>query len=132
MSLIRFNPFFGDEFLGDFFSEGLKTLALDVYEKDGKVVVEAPLAGINPKNVEVNIDNNILTIKGQEDQKSEVDEKNYFRKEVRHGSFYRNVRLPDVDESKAEAKFKDGILRIEVPKKEKEEKKILKIKVEEE
>jgi len=132
MSLIRFNPYLPEEFFNDFFSDGPKTLAIDVYEKDGRVIVEAPIAGISPKNVEVNIENNILTIKGKEEQKSEVDEKNYYRKEIRHGSFYRTIQLPEVDENKAEAKFKDGILSIEVPRLEKQEKKTLTIKVEEE
>ena len=132
MSLIRFNSFLPEEFFTDFFVDGPKTFAVDIYEKDNNVIVEAEVVGINPKNIEVNIENNILTIKGKEEQKSEVDEKNYYRKEIRHGSFYRTIQLPEVEESRAEAKFKDGILKVEVPKKEKQDKKTLKIKVEEE
>lgn len=132
MSLIKFNPFFADEFFSDFFSNAPKTLAVDMYEKDGNVVVEAPVAGIDLKNIEVNIENDVLTISAKEEHKSEVDEKNYYRKEVRHGSFYRSIQLPPVDEKKAQASFKEGVLRVEVPKAGVKEKKSLKIKVENE
>ncbi|MDA2922234.1 Hsp20/alpha crystallin family protein [Patescibacteria group bacterium AH-259-L07] len=91
--------------------------ALDMYEKKGKVVVETAIAGIDPNKVDVSIDNDVLTIKGKTEKKSEVEEEDYYRKEVRHGSFYRSVRLPaHVVGSKADASFKDGVLTIEIPK----------------
>ncbi|MFA5133971.1 MAG: Hsp20/alpha crystallin family protein [Patescibacteria group bacterium] len=135
MSLIRWNPFFMEDPFEDFLGEAKSMMpAMDVYEKDGKVVVESPLPGIDPKNVKVEVRDGILTLSGEEKAESEVDEKNYYRKEVRHGSFHRSVRLPaEVLEDKVEAVFKNGILKITAPKaKEKEVKKAIKIKVEEE
>ena len=124
-----------EDSFNDFFGEAKAMVpALDVYEKDGNVVMESPLPGIDPKNVKVEIHDGVLSLSGEEKAESEVDEKNYYRKELRHGSFYRSVRLPaEVLEDKIEASFKNGILKITAPKaKEKEEKKAIQIKVEEE
>jgi HSP20 family protein len=133
MALIRWNPFFFDDAFADFFEEG-KTMApaIDVYEKGDKIVAESPLPGIDPKNVKVEVEDGVLVIKGEESKKSEVEEKNYYRKEVRHGSFYRSVRLPAaVKEDKAEANFKNGILTVLMPKAGEPPKKSVTIKVEE-
>lgn len=93
------------------------TLELDIYEEKGKIVVETPIVGIDPKNVEISIDDSILTIKGRTEKKSEVEEKNYYRKEVRAGSFYRSIVLPsNVVENKMEKTYKDGVLIIKIPK----------------
>lgn len=93
--------------------------ALDVYEDTNNVIVETPLVGIDPSKVNIEIEDNILKISGQSSHKSEVDDKNYYRKEVRYGSFYRAVSLPKaVVGDKAEATYKDGILKISVPKAE--------------
>lgn len=91
--------------------------AMDVYEDKDNVIVETPLVGIDPSKVNIEIEDNILKISGQSSHKSEVDDKNYYRKEVRYGSFFRAVSLPKaVVGDKAEANYKDGILRISVPK----------------
>ena len=93
------------------------TPAVDVYEKDGNVVVETPLAGVDPKDVEVSFENGSIVIQGKTERKSEVDEKNFYRKEVRQGSFYRRVPLPaPVKEDKAEATSENGVLKIVAPK----------------
>ncbi len=104
--------------------------ALDVYEKNNKVIVETPVAGIDPKKVEISVeDDNILVIKGKSEKKSEVDEKDYYRREVKYGSFYRAVSLPTrVKGTEAEASYKDGILKIEVPKVSDTKAKKLKVK----
>lgn len=91
--------------------------AMDVYEDKETVIVETPLVGIDPTKVSIEIEDNILKISGQSSHKSEVDDKNYYRKEVRYGSFYRAISLPKaVVGEKAEANYKDGILKITVPK----------------
>ncbi len=91
--------------------------AMDVYETKNDVVVETTLAGINPKDVEVSVENGLLTIKGESKKEHEVEEKNYYRKEVRSGSFHRKVDLPKpVKEDEVSAEFEDGILRITCPK----------------
>lgn len=93
--------------------------ALDVYEDKDNVIVETPLVGIDPTKVNIEIEDNILKISGQSSHKSEVDDKSYYRKEVRYGSFYRAVSLPKaVTGDKANASYKDGILKITVPKAE--------------
>ncbi len=124
MALIKWTPFpFVDSFeemdkLMEWPNTGNSfTPAIDVYEDKDDVVVEAPLAGIDPEKVSIAIDNGVLTIKGESEKKSEVEEKNYYRKEVRTGSFYRAVSLPaKVDGDKAEATYEKGILKIRVPK----------------
>ncbi len=91
--------------------------ALDMYETKDAVVVETPLAGVDPKNVEVNVEKGVLTISGTSSKEHEVEEKNYYRKETRSGSFYRQVPLPvAVDEGNVAAVFEEGILKITCPK----------------
>ena len=104
--------------------------AVDVYETKDAVVVETPLAGVDPEHVDVSIENDILTIKGHEEQKSEVEEKNYYRKEVRTGSFYRSVALPThVVGDKASASYENGVLKISVPKAPETKAKTIQVKV---
>lgn len=91
--------------------------AMDVYQTDDAVVVEAPLAGVNSDDVKVGIENGILTISGSSKKEHEVDDKNYYRKEVRSGAFYREIVLPaKVSEDKINAEFDDGMLKITCPK----------------
>lgn len=91
--------------------------AIDMYEDKDNVIVETELAGIEPENVTVSIENDILTIKGSAEKKSEVEDKNYYRKEIRRGSFYRSIPLPThVIGDKASASAEDGVLKISIPK----------------
>ena len=90
---------------------------VDMYETKNDVVGETPLAGINPKDVEVHVDKGVLTISGESKKEREVEEKNYYRKETRSGSFYRQVPLPvAVKEEEVSAEFADGVLQITCPK----------------
>lgn len=141
MSLIKWTPFFEpfenfDKMLENFPSvvgrgSGLVP-AIDVYDTKDAVVIETALPGVDAKNVQLNVENGILTISGSSERKTEVDEKDYYRKEIRAGSFMRQVALPTgVDEDQAKASFKDGILKIEMPKEEKEKTKTIKINVNE-
>lgn len=101
--------------------------AMDVYETKDAVVVETTLAGVRPEDVEVRVENGMVTIQGETNKEREVEEKNYYRKEVRSGSFFRQVPLPvAVSEEKVKAEFGDGVLKITCPKagKKKETKKI--------
>lgn len=91
--------------------------AVDMYEDKENVVVEAQLSGIDPEKVDVSIEKDVLCIKGESEKKSEVEDKNYYRKEIRRGSFYRSIQLPaHVDGEKALASAQDGLLKIVVPK----------------
>ena len=103
---------------------------IDVYEKGNNVIVETPIAGVEPEKVDVSVEDNTLILKGKSEKKSEVEEKNYYRKEVRYGSFYRAVSLPaKVIGAKAEASYEDGLLRVTIPKAPEVKEKKVKIKV---
>jgi len=93
------------------------TPAVDMYEDKDNIIIETQLGGIDPEKVDISIENNVLTIKGESEKKSEVEDKNYYRKEIRRGSFYRSIPLPTkVDGEKAQAVNEDGMLKITVPK----------------
>ena len=102
--------------------------AIDVYQDKDNVIAETPITGIDPEKVDISIENDVLTITGQSEHQSEVDEKNYYRKEVRYGAFHRSVALPaSVDGAKAEAEYQDGILKVVIPKEERAKPKKIKV-----
>jgi len=107
-------------------------LSIDMYQTEDEVVIKAPVAGVNPDDLEISVTEDFVTIKGKrhEEHKSESD--NYFIKECYWGSFSRSQSLPvSVIAEKAEASIsKKGILTIRVPKAVKSKHKSLKIKVE--
>ncbi|MDD5626582.1 MAG: Hsp20/alpha crystallin family protein [Patescibacteria group bacterium] len=106
--------------------------AVDVYQTDKEVVVETALPGIEPEKVDISVEDDTLIIKGKIDSKEEEKKKDYYRKEVRYGSFYRAVALPtSVESETAEADYENGILKITLPKVEKPEAKKIAIKVKE-
>ena len=116
MSLIPWSPFL-DTF--DNLEKNLSNFipSIDIYEKKNSIVVEATLAGIKPEDVDINIKDDVLVIEGKREISSEVDEKNYYRKEVRSGLFHRTIALPiSVKAKKAGADFKNGLLTITLPK----------------
>lgn len=134
MAIIKWTPMIEpfeemERFIEDSMPTGF-TPAIDVYETKNDVVIEAPLPGVDPNNVSISIENDTLTIKGEAKKEREVEEKNYYRKEVRSGSFFRSVTLPaHVISDKANADFAKGVLRITVPKTKEEKPKTIKINV---
>ncbi|MCC6382795.1 MAG: Hsp20/alpha crystallin family protein [Dehalococcoidia bacterium] len=97
---------------------GTSALGLDVYETNDCYVVKASVPGVDPKDVDISVEDDILTIKGQFEQKDEAKEDNYLRRELRYGSFQRSLRLPPtVDAETARAEFENGILKLSLPKK---------------
>jgi len=120
-----------DKFLNEF-GMGAKDgfmPAVDIFEKNNSLIAELPIPNVDPDKVDVSIENDILTIKGKTEKKTEIEEKNYYRKEVKAGSFYRSVALPcSVIGNKAEAEYKNGILTITVPKAKDEKSQKIKIK----
>ena len=104
--------------------------AINMYETDKAVVVETPLAGINPEDVDVSVQKGVLVLKGESKKEHEVEEKNYYRKEIRSGSFYREVALPTpVMEDKVTAEFENGMLKVLCPKSEPAQAKKVSVKV---
>jgi HSP20 family protein len=98
---------------------GAAVPALDLYEEKEEVVAKAELPGIERKDIQVNISDHQLTIKGEKKKEEETKEKNFYRSERSYGSFCRSVELPaDVEVDKAKASFKDGVLEIHIPKTE--------------
>jgi HSP20 family protein len=107
--------------------------ALDLYETDKEVIVELNAPGFDPDKIEATIEDQCLRIKGMMEKEEEKKKKEYWRKEIRHGSFERIVRLPSpVDEKKVKASCKKGVLIITMPKISKTKEKTVKIKVEKE
>ena len=101
---------------------------VDIYEKENNFFVEAQLPGMKKEDVKIEIDNNVMLIKGDSCKEEEIKEDAYYRKEIIKGNFVRSFTLPDsVDKNKINAKFKDGVLKIEIPKVEKEESKKIEI-----
>ena len=104
------------------------SIPLDVTRNGDDVVVKASLPGVEKENIDVTIEESVLTIRAQVDEEKEEKENGYLLKERRTGSFYRAVQLPDsVDSEKAESNYKDGVLTIRLPKQE--EKKARKLTV---
>lgn len=91
-------------------------LAVDIYEENGQLVAKMSLPGINPQELDISIENEILSISGRRDEEKETDKKDYYHKEIRRGSFLRTVSLPKVvDAEKAEATYDKGELSIYMP-----------------
>lgn len=111
----------------------VRTPKMDIYEDNGNVIAEVELPGVEPKNIDVEVKDNYLSVSAKREEKKEEKEKGYYRKELSKGYYKRVVPLPkEVVGEKAEAKYKDGVLKVVVPKvkpTKKEEKKGVKVKV---
>ena len=137
MNLVRWNPVrdmvnFNNgfsSFFDDFFYPSRETAdrdetwnwqpAVDIYENDDAIVVKAELPGVDKKDISVDLNGDTLTLKGQRSTEKEVKEDKYYRKERVYGSFERHFKLPEnINLEKINADFKDGLLKIEIPKPE--------------
>lgn len=97
---------------------GTATLGLDVFETGDEFVVKAAVPGVDPKDVDISVEDDVLTIRGEFNQRDEVNDEGWLRRELRYGSFNRQLRLPPtVDAEKAEATFEHGVLKLTLPKK---------------
>ncbi len=122
---------FGHFWPGRWFGEREWMPPVDVEETDKEVVVNAELPGVEAKDLDISIREDTLTLKGERQEEKEDKSKTYHRVERRYGSFERSIPLPcSVDADKADATYKDGMLRITLPKKPEERGKSVKVKVE--
>lgn len=96
-------------------SEG--QLTIDVYQTDTDIVIKSTIAGVKPEDLDVTINNDMVTIKGARSNEEVVESGNYYYQECYWGSFSRSVLLPvDIIPEKADASLKNGILTIRLPK----------------
>jgi len=109
-----------DRLFDDFFRRGgLMRPSVDVVETDDTVVVKAELPGMEPKDVDISVSGDKLTIKGERKAEKEEKGKTFYRMERCYGSFCRTVELPvSVEADKAKADYKNGVLEITLPKTE--------------
>lgn len=96
--------------------QGLK---VDIYEKDDKIVIEAELAGVEKDDIHVDIEGKILTLGGERKFDNEIVEENRYRRERSYGTFERKFSLPfEADSDSITAHFKNGVLKLDIPKPE--------------
>jgi HSP20 family protein len=147
MSITRFDPFrqvsrlqdrmntIFEDFLGrkledaDFFA-GAWAPPVDILEDANDLILRAELPGLKAEDVDIRIENNILTLRGERKSESKEDSANYHRRERSCGAFSRSFSLPStVQQEKVAAEFKDGILQVTLPKREETKPKQISIKV---
>ena len=121
----RMNRLFDESFRGiprqgeDDLGLGAWAPAVDIYEQDGTIVLKAELPGVDPKDVDVRLENGVLTLRGERKLDSAVKRESYHRVERAYGSFTRSFTLPTVvDAEKIRADFKDGVLKVTLPRKD--------------
>jgi HSP20 family protein len=95
------------------------TPAVDIKEEENQFVIHADIPGVNPEDIDVSMENGVLTIKGEKNTEAKVEKDNYKRVERIYGSFYRRFSLPDTADNDAiSASSKQGVLNIVIPKRE--------------
>jgi HSP20 family protein len=132
----RLNRLFGEGF-GMLTPEGEESWSLsawapacDIYETDHEIVIKAELPEVKKENVYVSFENNVLTIRGERKFEEEAKRENYHRIERSYGEFVRSFTLPTfVDTNKINAEFKEGVLRVMIPKREEAKPKQVEVKV---
>src|SRR5476649_546979 len=112
-------PVEGEE---DWMSDAEGQLAVDVYQTKENVVIKAPIAGVTPDNIDIEVAEDVVTIRGERVEEKEVDREHYYVQECYWGSFSRSVILPtSTIAEKAAAALKDGVLTVTIPKVRSEE-----------
>lgn len=92
---------------------------VDIYDNEDNIVIKAELPGVSKKDIEIDIKDRVLTLKGERSADNQVKEDNYYRRERTYGRFERSFTLPaNVDPDKIKADYSDGVLKIEVSKPE--------------
>ncbi|PIS13728.1 MAG: hypothetical protein COT67_00185, partial [Candidatus Tagabacteria bacterium CG09_land_8_20_14_0_10_41_14] len=104
-------------------------LTIDMFQTPTEIVIEAMIAGVKPEDIDVSVNKDMLTINGKRQKSKETSEENYYYKELYWGSFSRSIMLPqEVDTDNVDATIKNGVLKIRLPKIDKEKTQKIKIK----
>ncbi len=105
-------------------------LTVDVYQTEDEIIIQSAVAGVSVDDLEINITNESVSIRGERQRTDTVDEKNYFYQECFWGRFSRVIILPqEVDPEKSHAALKNGVLTIRLPKLERQKAKKIKVKI---
>ena len=114
----------GDEGL----SSGIWSPPVDIYETDNEVILKAELPEVNQKDIDIQIENSTLTLNGERKFERETKKENFHRIERSYGAFSRSFTLPNaIDQEKIHADYKDGVLKITMPKREETKPKQIKV-----
>ena len=114
----------------DAFDGGFWAPAVDIHEEKDSYLIKADLPGVKQNEIDISVDDDILTLKGERKVEKEEKDKNYYRFERAYGAFQRSFALPSsVDVTKIAANYKDGVLEMKIPKAEEVKKKQIKIEV---
>jgi HSP20 family protein len=122
----RMNKLFDESYRGvprgsedDWALGGSWAPAVDIYEQGSDIVLKAELPGVDAKDVDIRIENSTLTLRGERKFDNEVKKESYHRIERSYGAFTRSFTLPSVvDQANIKAEFRDGVLRVTMPKRE--------------
>lgn len=105
-----------------------KVPSVDVIDRDNEVLVKAELPGIDKKDIDVSVTSDTVSITGSSSKEEKEEEEDYYRHEISRGNFSRTLTLPaEIDESKVNATFKDGVLELTLPKLKKSRRQSIKV-----
>lgn len=128
MNLIP-RSFYLDDIFDDFVPTKRSDMKCDIYEKGGDYHIEMDIPGFNKEDIKIESKDGYLTISAEKTTEENDEEKNYIRRERTYGKFERSFYLGNFDDTLVEAEFKDGMLKITIPKKEQnDDKKYIEIK----
>lgn len=121
-SLITRPDSFFDSFFNDSIARGYSFgNNIDIYHKDNEYVVEVNVPGFSKEDINVSFDNDILSISAKRDEDGSEEEKNYIYRSRRHREYSRQIRFDNVDSSRIDAAYENGVLKITLPDREKKE-----------
>ena len=121
--------FYLDDIFNDFMPSETDKMKCDIYEQGGDYHIEMDIPGFNKEDISIESDQGYLTVTAERKENKEEEDKNYIRRERKYGKYQRSFYLGDLNNDDIQAEFKDGMLKIVVPKKEiPETKKIIEIK----
>lgn len=106
----------------------MRSPSMDMIDKDNEIILHIELPGVDKKDLDVSVADNILTVKGTSSFESKENKDDYYHSEIKKGSFSRSLSLPsNVDSTKIKANLKDGMLELSIPKTTKTSRKSIKV-----